>query len=124
MHLHDMKLTAKIVFAFFLTCCIQSYAQQIPGELVKVRISTDKTVRTVALRFETTRFRDDVSNIQFWYKKAAFFLYYNSDSISIREEIRKAITVGTGSLINHIDANLHSNYEFLRYGQKIPFIYN
>jgi hypothetical protein len=72
---------------------------------------------TLTFRFETSRFKDDTSNIPYWYKKSVLLVSELNKGIDAPIDIKK----GIGKLINHIDLDMLNNYANLKLGQEIDF---
>jgi hypothetical protein len=71
----------------------------------------------LTFRFETSRFEDDTSNIQYWYKKTVLLVSELYKGLDAPIDIKK----GINNLINHIDLDMLNNYENLKFGQEIDF---
>ena len=72
---------------------------------------------TLTFRFETSRFQDDTSNIQYWYKKTVLLVSELYKGLDAPIDIKK----GVDNLINHIDLDMLNNYANLKFGQEIDF---
>ncbi len=72
---------------------------------------------TLTFRFETSRFQDDTSNIQYWYKKTVLLVSELYKGLDAPIDIKK----GIDNLINQIDLDMLNNYVNLKFGQEIDF---
>lgn len=71
----------------------------------------------LTFRFETSRFQDDTSNIQYWYKKTVLLVSEIYKGLDAPIDIKK----GIDKLINHIDLDMLNNYANLKFGKEIDF---
>jgi hypothetical protein len=111
---NKMKSLLTAIVLFFTV--VNHVNGQQPSDQLTVTPVADRK-NTLRLLFETSRFDDDISNIQFWYKKTTLLVYESRDGL---KDSIDAIGASHG-LANHIDKDLHNNYSNLRYDQKIPF---
>jgi len=71
----------------------------------------------LTFRFETTRFQEDTTNLQFWYKKAVLLM----SEIVVGLDSPINIEKGTKELINFIDKYQSNNYTNLKLQEEIDF---
>ncbi|MCI5058660.1 MAG: hypothetical protein MRY83_21290 [Flavobacteriales bacterium] len=71
----------------------------------------------LTFRFETGRFAEDTTNLQFWFKKAVLLIGEINSGLEAPLNLEK----GKDALINHIDLDLPNNYENLHLGEKIHY---
>ena len=71
----------------------------------------------LTFRFETTRFQEDTTNLQFWYKKSVLLISEILNGLEAPTDIKK----GTNSLVNYIDLDLPNNYVNLKLKDEIDF---
>lgn len=71
----------------------------------------------LTFRFETTRFQEDTTNLQFWYKKAVLLMSEIVSGLDSPINIDK----GTKELINFIDKDQPNNYANLKLHEEIDF---
>ena len=71
----------------------------------------------LTFRFETTRFQEDTTNLQFWYKKAVLLMSEIANGLDSPINIDK----GTKELINFIDKDQPNNYANLKLQEEIDF---
>ncbi len=71
----------------------------------------------LTFRFETTRFQEDTTNLQFWYKKVALLMSEIEKGLDSPINIDK----GTTELINFINKDQPNNYANLKLQTEIDF---
>jgi hypothetical protein len=71
----------------------------------------------LTFRFETSRFQDDTTNIQFWFKKSVLLMSEIQNGLDCPIDIEK----GTHALINFIDNDLPNDYANLKLKNEVDF---
>jgi hypothetical protein len=69
----------------------------------------------LTLRFETTRFQNEIGNVGFWYKRAVTFVNEVAKGIDAPVDLAKA----TEAIAEHIEEDVPNEYRNLKYGEEI-----
>jgi hypothetical protein len=71
----------------------------------------------LTFRFETSRFQQDTTNLEYWFKTATGLVTDIFNGIDTPIDIKKGIT----QLKNHIDSDKKNNFKNLKLGDEIDF---